>query len=74
MLTHLDFDPVPRRAPTPDEPITVNLRRPPPDVCVPWHRHDWAQLAYPLRGTIQVAAAGMSWLAPALRAPSTVAK
>lgn len=68
MLTHLDFDPVPRRAPTPDEPITVNLRRPPPDVCVPWHRHDWAQLAYPLRGTIQVAAAGMSWLAPALRA------
>lgn len=50
------------------EPLTVNLRQPPPDVVVPWHSHDWAQLAYPLRGAIRVSAAGMSWLTPAFRA------
>lgn len=68
MLTHLPFDPIPRRAPTADEPVTVNLRRPPADVRVPWHSHDWAQLAYPLRGGIRISAAGMTWLVPALRA------
>lgn len=68
MLTHLSFDPVPRRAPTVDEPVTVNLRSPPADVHVPSHRHDWAQLAYPLRGSIRISAAGMAWLVPALRA------
>lgn len=68
MLTSLPFDPVPRRAPTLSEPLTVNLRQPPPDVVVPWHSHDWAQLAYPLRGAIRVSAAGMSWLTPAFRA------
>ncbi|MDE2441825.1 MAG: helix-turn-helix transcriptional regulator [Betaproteobacteria bacterium] len=68
MLTSLPFDPVPRRAPTVDEPLTVNLRQPPPDVYVPLHSHDWAQLAYPLRGAIRVSAAGMSWLTPAFRA------
>ncbi len=68
MLTHLPFDPVPRRAPTAEEPLTVNLRSPPADVHVPAHRHDWAQLAYPLRGSIRISAAGMTWLVPALRA------
>lgn len=68
MRTDLTFDPLPRRAPTPDEPLTVNLRCPPPDVYVPPHSHDWAQLAYPLRGGIRIAAAGMTWLVPALRA------
>lgn len=59
---------MPRRAPTPEEPVTVNLRQPVPDVVVPVHSHDWAQLAYPLRGTIRIAAAGTSWLTPAFRA------
>lgn len=59
---------MPRRAPTPDQPVTVNLRSPPADVRVPPHRHDWAQLAYPLRGSIRISAAGMTWLVPALRA------
>ncbi len=68
MLPSLLHDPMPRRAPTSDEPVTVNLRQPLPDVVVPLHRHDWAQLAYPLRGTIRVAAAGTSWLTPAFRA------
>ena len=35
MLTHLPFDPCPRRAPTPAEPLTVNQRRLPADVRVP---------------------------------------
>lgn len=68
MQTRLPFDPVPRRAPTDAEPITVNLRRPPPDVAVPMHRHAWAQLAVPLSGGMRVAAAGMSWVVPAFRA------
>lgn len=68
MLTHLPFDPVPRRAPTPEEPLTVNLRRPPPDVIIPPHSHDWAQLAFPLRGGLRIAAAGMAWVVPSFRA------
>lgn len=68
MLTHLPFDPVPRRAPTPAEPLTVNLRRPPPDVTIPPHSHDWAQLAFPLRGGMRIAAAGMAWVVPSFRA------
>lgn len=68
MLTDIDFDPVPRRAPTAGEPLLVNLRRPPADVLVPAHSHPWAQLVYPLRGGVRVRAAGMTWLVPALRA------
>jgi len=68
MRTDLTYDPLPRRAPTADAPLTVNLRCPPPDVYVPAHSHDWAQLVYPLRGGIRIAAAGMTWLVPALRA------
>jgi AraC-like DNA-binding protein len=48
--------------------VTVNLRSAPPDVVVPMHRHTWAQLAYPISGAMQVAAAGMSWIVPAFRA------
>ncbi|MGE5472021.1 MAG: AraC family transcriptional regulator [Bacteroidota bacterium] len=68
MQTRLPFDPFPRRAPTVDEPITVNLRRPPPDVAVPRHHHAWAQLAVPLSGGLQVSAAGMTWIVPSFRA------
>ena len=68
MQTDLTFDAVPRRAPTAELPMTVNLRCPPADVYVPPHHHDWAQLAYPLRGGIRISAAGMTWLVPALRA------
>ncbi len=68
MQTYPECDPLPRRPPTADEPVIVNLRHLPPDVRVPAHRHDWAQLAYPLRGAMRLSAAGMVWLAPALRA------
>ena len=36
-------------------------------MCRP-HSHDWAQLAFPLRGALRIAAAGMAWLVPAFRA------
>lgn len=68
MQPRLPFDPFPRRAPTPEEPITVNLRRPPPDVTVPRHSHDWAQLAVPLTGGLRISAAGMTWIVPSFRA------
>lgn len=68
MLTYLPFDPVPRRAPSLDEPVTVNLRRPPSNLRVPAHSHAWAQIAYPFRGSIQVEAAGKMWIVPPLRA------
>lgn len=62
------FDPLPRRPPSADEPVTVNLRSMPPDVMIPAHRHPWAQLAYPIRGAIRICAAGMAWVVPANRA------
>lgn len=68
MQTDTEFHLRPRRAPSADKPLTVNLRCPPADVLVPTHSHSWAQLAYPLRGGIRVRAAGMAWLVPALRA------
>ena len=68
MQTRHPFDPFPRRAPSPAEPITVNLRRPPPDVAVPRHSHSWAQLAVPLTGGMRVSAAGMTWIVPSFRA------
>ncbi|MGO4477154.1 helix-turn-helix domain-containing protein [Massilia sp. 2TAF26] len=68
MLTTLDFDPDPRRVPSIAEPVTVNLRRPAPGLRVPKHRHAWAQIAYPFRGSIQVEAQEMMWIVPPLRA------
>lgn len=68
MLTFLDFDPDPRRIPSIAEPVTVNLRRPAPNLRVPKHRHAWAQIAYPFRGSIQVEAQEMMWIVPPLRA------
>jgi AraC-like DNA-binding protein len=68
MLTTLDFDPDPRRIPSVAEPVTVNLRHPAPGLRVPRHRHAWAQIAYPFRGSIQVEAQGTMWIVPPLRA------
>jgi AraC-like DNA-binding protein len=68
MLTFLDFDPDPRRIPSIAEPVTVNLRRPALNLRVPKHRHAWAQIAYPFRGSIQVEAQEMMWIVPPLRA------
>lgn len=64
----LPYDPWPRRPPSAAEPVTVNLRRAPADVEIPWHSHDWAQLAYPLSGTIRLATADTAWIVPPLRA------
>lgn len=64
----LPYDPWPRRPPSAAEPVTVNLRKAPADVEIPWHSHDWAQLAYPIAGTIRLATADMAWIVPPLRA------
>lgn len=68
MLTYVSFDPEPRQAPSQREPVTVNLRRPVPDLHVPAHFHAWAQIAYPRQGSIQVSAADTVWIVPPLRA------
>lgn len=67
-MPRLRYDPQPRRPPSPEQPVTVNLRSAPPNVCVDAHAHPWAQLAFPLRGAMQVAAAGTSWIVPLFRA------
>lgn len=62
------FDPLPRRAPTPLEPVTVNLRSLPADAYVPFHSHEWAQLAYPIAGAMRLATARTTWIVPPSRA------
>lgn len=64
----LRYDPQPRRPPSPQQPVTVNLRSTPANVRVDAHAHTWAQLAFPIRGAMQVAAAGMTWIVPVFRA------
>lgn len=66
--SRLPYDPWPRRPPSAEEPVTVNLRRAPADVEVPWHHHEWAQLAYPISGTIRLATEDTAWIVPPLRA------
>jgi AraC-like DNA-binding protein/mannose-6-phosphate isomerase-like protein (cupin superfamily) len=68
MLTYLDFDASPRRVPSDEEPVTVHVRHPALNLQVPAHRHPWAQIAYPFRGSIQVEASGVMWVVPPLRA------
>lgn len=66
--TRLRYDPLPRRPPSAAEPVTVNLRKAPADVEIPWHSHDWAQLAYPIAGTIRLSTADTAWIVPPYRA------
>jgi len=64
----LRYDPLPRRPPSATEPVTVNLRKAPADVEIPWHSHEWAQLAYPIAGTIRLSTADTAWIVPPFRA------
>ena len=64
----LRYDPLPRRPPSAAEPVTVNLRKAPADVEIPWHSHEWAQLAYPITGTIRLSTRDTAWIVPPLRA------
>ena len=64
----LRYDPLPRRPPSPSEPVTVNLRKAPADVEIPWHSHDWAQLAYPTAGTMRLSTTDTAWIVPPYRA------
>lgn len=67
-MPRLRYDPQPRRPPSREQAVTVNLRRAPANVRVEPHAHAWAQLAFPVKGAMQVAAAGMSWIVPVFRA------
>src|SRR5579871_5284628 len=62
------FDPATRRSPTGIEPVTVHLRLPPPDTIIESHSHDWGQLTFPVKGSVRVSAARMSWIVPGFRA------
>lgn len=68
MPRRANYDPYPKRVPTPDEPVTVHLRLPPADAVISWHRHAWGQLACPRQGSIRVCVPGMMWIVPRFRA------
>jgi AraC-like DNA-binding protein len=62
------YDPLPKQAPTASKPVMVHLRLPPVDAVIDWHRHRWGQIACPLRGSIRVSVATMTWIVPRNRA------
>lgn len=49
-------------------PVTVHVRSPKTNLVVPFHRHPWAQIAYPHSGSIRVLASNTTWIVPSLRA------
>lgn len=67
-MPHTPFEPAERRSPSGREPVTVHLRRPPDDAIIESHAHGWAQLTFPVKGAVRVAAARMSWIVPVFRA------
>ncbi|KUZ89222.1 AraC family transcriptional regulator [Burkholderia ubonensis] len=62
------YDPFPKLAPTPTEPVMVHLRRPPVDSVIRRHRHSWGQLNCPRFGSIRVSVPGTMWIVPRYRA------
>ncbi len=68
MLTYIPEDPSPREIPSKAQPVTVHLRSPETNLVVPFHRHPWAQIAYPYSGSIRVLASSTTWIVPSLRA------
>lgn len=67
MPTH-PIDPLPRIAPTPRHPVTVNVRTLPINGHVATHAHEWAQLACTLRGAMRLRAGPTTWIVPPTRA------
>lgn len=62
------FDPAPRTRPSAAEPVIAHLRLPPPNAMIPRHRHTWAQVSFPVNGSMRITAAGTTWIVPPLRA------
>ena len=64
----LTADALPRVAPTPKQPVTVNVRTLPANGHVATHAHAWAQLACTLRGAVRLRAGQTTWIVPPTRA------
>lgn len=67
-MTRRSFHPKPRRPPSAAEPVTVALRHAEADTETAWHSHEWAQLAYPVSGTIRLSTPDTAWIVPPYRA------
>lgn len=64
----LRIDSLPRVAPTPKHPVTVNVRTLPANGHVASHAHAWAQLACTMRGAMRLRAGQTTWIVPPTRA------
>lgn len=62
------IDPLPTIPPTPQHPVTVNVRMLPANGHVATHSHTWAQLACSMRGAIRLRAGETTWIVPPTRA------
>jgi AraC-like DNA-binding protein len=62
------IDPLPRIAPSPRLPLTVNIRNLPANGHIEAHHHTWAQLACTLRGAMRVRVDQTTWIVPPTRA------
>ena len=62
------IDPLPRIAPSPKLPVTVNIRNLPANGHIETHSHSWAQLACTLRGALRLRAGHTTWIVPPTRA------
>ena len=62
------IDPLPRIAPSPKLPVTVNIRNLPANRHIETHRHSWAQLACTLRGAVRLRVGHTTWIVPPTRA------
>jgi hypothetical protein len=64
----LRIDSLPRVAPTPKHPVSVNVRTLPANGHVASHAHGWAQLACTMRGAMRLRAGQTTWIVPPTRA------
>jgi len=48
--------------------VVAYLREPPPNAVIQRHRHPWAQVSFPLHGSLRVQAARCAWVVPPMRA------
>ncbi len=68
MPKRINYDPLPKHAPTAAYPVMVHRRLPPANAVVSWHRHAWGQIACPRQGSLRVSVAGIVWIVPRYRA------
>lgn len=62
------YAPTSREHPSATQPVVAYLREPPPNAVIQRHRHPWAQVSFPLHGSLRVQAAHCAWVVPPMRA------